>query len=73
MDNAPDNDTILQEIFRWLLATYSIIWDADKHKLRCFGYVVSLIANVFTEKLLKAARIIRVPNTPKTLKTDKLV
>jgi hypothetical protein len=70
MDNAPDNDTALREISRYLFATKGIIWDADKHRLRCFGHVVSLIANAFTSnKPLKAARVARaLKGTPKEQK-----
>jgi hypothetical protein len=70
MDNAGDNDTTLREISRWLKATYRITWDADEHRLRCFGHVVSLVANAFTaNKPLKAARVPRAPKgTPKEKK-----
>jgi hypothetical protein len=72
MDNAPDNDTTLRAISQWLLTTHGVIWDADKHRLRCFRHVVSLIANAFTaNKPLKAARTAKAPNTLKTLKADK--
>jgi hypothetical protein len=70
MDNAGDYDTALKEISRWLKATHKIIWDGEEHRLRCFGHVVSLIANAFTSnKPLKAARILRAPRgTPKEKK-----
>ena len=73
IDNAPNNNTTLREISYQLFATYSIIWDADKHRLRYFGHIVSLIANDFTaNKPLKAIRVAKALNAPKTLKVDKL-
>jgi hypothetical protein len=72
MDNAPNNNTTLRAISQWLLTTYSVIWDVNKHRLRCFRHVVSLIANAFTtNKPLKAARTVKAPNTLKTLKANK--
>ena len=70
MDNAGDNYTALRDIARWLLATYGVIWDADEHRLRCFGHVISPIANAFTaNKPLKAVRVLRAPKgTPKEKK-----
>ena len=67
IDNAPNNNTALQEISKWLLSDKAVLWDADKYKLRCFSHVVSLIANAFTSnKPLKAARIARaLRGTPK--------
>ena len=46
------------------------MWDGDKHRLRCFGHIVSLVATAFTDnKPLKAMRILRAPKgTPKALK-----
>jgi hypothetical protein len=73
IDNILDNNTTLREISYWLLITHGVIWDRDKYRLYCFGHVVSLIANTFTEnKPLKTTRITKAPNTPKTLKADKL-
>jgi hypothetical protein len=70
MDNAGDNNTALKEISRWLKATHNIIWDGEEYRLRCFGYVVSLIADAFiSNKPLKAACILRAPKG--TLKEKK--
>jgi hypothetical protein len=70
IDNAGDNNIILKEIARWLLATYNIIWDADEYKFRYFRYIVSLIANAFTtNKLLKVTCVLHAPKgTPKEKK-----
>jgi hypothetical protein len=70
MDNTGDNNTILRKITCWLLAIYSIIWDTDEHRLRCFRHMVSLIANAFiANKPLKTARVLRIPKgTPKEKK-----
>jgi len=60
IDNALDNDTTLREVSRYLFATKGVIWEADEHRLRYFGHVVSLIANAFiANKPLKAARVKR--------------
>lgn len=48
LDNASDNDTTLRYIER-SLAKRNIIWDAELHRLRCFGHIVSLIVNAFTD------------------------
>jgi hypothetical protein len=63
MDNALDNDIILREISQWLLATHTIIWDGDKHRLHCFRHVVSLITDAFTAN--KPLKVLRVPRAPK--------
>lgn len=54
----------------WLLATHGVVWDGDKHRLRSFEHVVSLIPNAFTcNKPLKLARVARAPKvTPNTEK-----
>lgn len=66
MDNAPDNDTTLREVFKWLLVSEGVIWSPDEHRLRCFGHVVSLIANAFTaNKPLKSTRARRLPGVAK--------
>jgi hypothetical protein len=66
MDNALDNDITLREVSRYLLATKGVIWKADEHRLRCFGHVVSLIADAFiANKPLKSARVKRLPGVVK--------
>ena len=55
LDNAGDNDTSLRVVETFLL-TQGVIWSADSYRLRCFGYIVSLVARAFTaNKPLKVA------------------
>jgi hypothetical protein len=67
LDNAGDNDTSLRMVEKFLL-TQGVIWNADSHRLRCFGHIVSLIAKAFTaNKPLKVVRAKGTPKPPKAL------
>jgi hypothetical protein len=62
MDNAGDNNTALVTIQNYLYnLPQSVNWSGSYHRLRCFGHVVSLVANAFTaNKPLNTAKV-RVP------------
>jgi hypothetical protein len=61
MDNASDNDTAMVAISKYL-ATKNVIWSAEEHRLRCFGHVISLVAQAFVEnRPLKVPK----PHAPK--------
>ncbi len=65
LDNAGDNDTALRSI-QVYLASLGINWNADAHRLRCFGHIINLVANAFTaNKPLKPGRE---PGVPKPIK-----
>ena len=51
LDNAGDNDTCLRAIEEHL-HIQGIIWDADAHRLRCFGHIINLVASAFIENKL---------------------
>jgi hypothetical protein len=70
MDNAGDNDTALMSIEKFLIdLDVPIIWSGTKHRLRCFGHIVSLVANAFTaNKPLNQAKVRRPKNAPKLAK-----
>ena len=66
LDNAGDNDTCLRAVEEHLLLQ-GVRWDADTHRLRCFGHIVNLVATAFLEnKPTKQARQ-RLPGEPKAV------
>ena len=72
LDNAGDNDTSLRAV-QVYLRSIGVTWDADAHRLRCFGHIVSLIANEFTaNKPLKVPRLQDEPKPPKDFMKPKL-
>ena len=69
LDNAKDNNTSLCLVQAYLLLQ-GVTWCADAYRLRCFGYIVSLIASAFiANKPLKA---IRAKGEPKPLKVKQV-
>jgi hypothetical protein len=69
LDNAGDNDTCLRVVEEHLRSD-GVIWDADAHRLRCFGHIVNLIATAFLEnKPTKTSRHQRPPGEPKPVWT----
>ena len=62
LDNARDNDTSLYTVEDFLL-TQGVIWKADAHRLRCLGYIISLIAGAFTAN--KPLKVVLAPSQPK--------
>jgi hypothetical protein len=72
LDNAGDNDTCLRAVEDHLLLQ-GIRWNADEHRLRCFGHIVNLIATAFLEnKPTKEARVRRLSGEPKPIWTRSI-
>jgi hypothetical protein len=70
-DNAGDNDTSMLSVQAYL-ATLSITWVAEHHRLRCLGHIINLIATAFTAneslKIRAGARQRRVSGAPRVKK-----
>jgi hypothetical protein len=70
-DNAGDNDTSMLSVQAYL-ATLSITWVAEHHRLKCLGHIINLIATAFTAneslKIRAGARQRRVSGAPRVKK-----
>ena len=74
MDNAGDNDTALRAVEKHLLSR-GIVWNADAHRLRCFGHIINLVAGAFQANnpphQWKEPRLRRPPGASKAPKPSK--
>jgi hypothetical protein len=67
MDNAGDNDKCLIRIEKYL-RKQGFHWSAEDHRLRCFGHVISLVAQAFvSNKPLKVSK----PPQPKVSRNKR--
>jgi len=56
IDNASDNDTALDTVEDYMQSLH-IPWEANEHRLRCFGHIVNLIVGAFlSNKPVKQVR-----------------
>jgi hypothetical protein len=50
MDNAFNNDTLVEHLEQQLLERHSVIWEPVHHRLRCNGHVINLAVQSFLFK-----------------------
>ena len=72
MDNAKDNDKCLVSIERYL-SLQGVYWSAEEHRLRCFGHIISLVAQAFiSNKPIKPVTRTTSKRTANQNKEDKV-
>ena len=68
IDNDSSNDVSLRVISNWLSENFGITWDAEHHRLRCFGHIMCLVVNAyFANKPMWKPK----PTSPRSSMSDK--